>query len=81
MYERAVSLLQHAIQGEVFSMLFLILWGLLMAALSYKVAGWAGFSPKWKKITAAAGFLSLGGALVVLALRWLYKVFFVKEDS
>jgi hypothetical protein len=81
MYDRFVSLFQHAINGEVFSMLFLIAWGLVMGLLSYKLAGAFGFNEKWKKITALAGFLSLGGAILVMIGRWAYKAFFVKEDS
>jgi hypothetical protein len=80
MYERAFSLFNYVIGGNVFSLALLVIWGLLMAWLSYKIAGWAGFSPKWKKITAVAGFLSFGGALIVVFLRWAYKAF-VKSDA
>jgi len=74
MFDRMIELYNEFMAGEVFSMVFTALFGLLMAWISYKVAGWLGLNDKWKKYAAIAGFFTLGFALLgIIPGRIIYK--------
>lgn len=81
MFDRAISVFNNAWQGDFFTMILIILWGLVMAGLCYKLAGWSGLNLKWQRISAVGGFVSLGAGVVVILGRWVYKAFATEKEE
>ena len=81
MLDRVSSLWTNALEGDFFVIILIVLWGLLMAGLAYKMAGWAGLNKQWQKFAAIGGFVSLGLGVLVVAGRWVWKAFFNKPKD
>jgi len=79
MFERPLDFYAEVSGGTLtlFGLIGVILWGLLMAWIAWKVSGALGFTEKWRKLSAVGAFISFGIGTIVIAARWLYKV--IKE--
>jgi hypothetical protein len=75
------SLYNNVWEGDFFMLLLVVIWGLLMAGVCYKLAGYTGLNQKWQRISAIGGFVSLGAGIIVILGRWVYKTFWGRTNE